>query len=82
MRLIDTVDGHSRASNAALCRLRTPRRVWLRFRRGVRSAGDASEEEAADKPLPDPEQFLIRDVLEKTLKDMNYVPTKLDPAAH
>ena len=36
----------------------------------------------ADKPLPDPEQFLIRDVLEKTLKDMNYVPTKLDPAAH
>lgn len=31
-----------------------------------------------DKPLPDPEQFLTRDLLESTLKEMNYVPTKLD----
>jgi NitT/TauT family transport system substrate-binding protein len=31
-----------------------------------------------DKPLPDPEQFLARDVLDGTLKAMNYVPTKLD----
>jgi ABC-type nitrate/sulfonate/bicarbonate transport system substrate-binding protein len=31
-----------------------------------------------DKPLPDPEQFLARSLLESTLKDMNYVPTKLD----
>jgi NitT/TauT family transport system substrate-binding protein len=30
-----------------------------------------------DKPLPDPEQFLTRDLLESTLKQMNYVPTKL-----
>lgn len=27
-----------------------------------------------DKPLPDPEQWLMRDVLERTLKDMGYVP--------
>jgi ABC-type nitrate/sulfonate/bicarbonate transport system substrate-binding protein len=37
----------------------------------------AAKQWAPDKPLPDPEQFLMRDVLEKTLKDMNYVPAKL-----
>ncbi|MGA7490286.1 MAG: ABC transporter substrate-binding protein [Xanthobacteraceae bacterium] len=31
-----------------------------------------------DKPLPDPEQFLARDLLDSTLKQMGYVPTKLD----
>jgi ABC-type nitrate/sulfonate/bicarbonate transport system substrate-binding protein len=41
----------------------------------------AAKQWPADKPLPDPEQFLMRDVLDKTLKDMNYVPTKLDAAA-
>ena len=30
-----------------------------------------------DKPLPDPESFLARNVLDSTLKAMNYVPTKL-----
>ena len=30
-----------------------------------------------DKPLPDPEQFLLRAQLEATLKEMNYVPVKL-----
>jgi len=37
----------------------------------------AAKQWAADKPLPDPEQFLTRAVLDKTLKDMKYVPTKL-----
>ena len=32
----------------------------------------------ADKPLPDPEQYLARDLLEKTLAEMNYVPTKIN----
>jgi ABC-type nitrate/sulfonate/bicarbonate transport system substrate-binding protein len=36
----------------------------------------------ADKPLPDPEQFLMRDLLEATLKQMGYVPTKLDLPAN
>jgi NitT/TauT family transport system substrate-binding protein len=31
-----------------------------------------------DKPLPDPEQYVARDLLESTLKDMGYVPTKHD----
>ena len=31
-----------------------------------------------DKPLPDPEQFLTRNLLDSTLKEMRYVPTKLD----
>ena len=35
-----------------------------------------------DKPLPDPEQFLTRDLLDSTLKDMGYVPTKLDAPAN
>jgi len=38
----------------------------------------ATKQWAADKALPDPEQFLTRDLLESTLKDMGYVPTKLD----
>jgi ABC-type nitrate/sulfonate/bicarbonate transport system substrate-binding protein len=31
-----------------------------------------------DKPLPDPEGFLTRELLDTTLKDMSYVPTRLD----
>lgn len=38
----------------------------------------AAKQWAPDKPLPDPEQFLLRAALETTLKDMKYVPTKLD----
>jgi ABC-type nitrate/sulfonate/bicarbonate transport system substrate-binding protein len=37
----------------------------------------AAKEWPADKPLPDPEQFLARDLLESTLKEMKYVPTKM-----
>jgi NitT/TauT family transport system substrate-binding protein len=39
----------------------------------------AAKQWPADKPLPDPEQFLARSLLDPTLKQMNYVPTKLDP---
>jgi NitT/TauT family transport system substrate-binding protein len=38
----------------------------------------AAKQWAADRPLPDPEQFLTRDLLDSTLKQMGYVPTKLD----
>ena len=38
----------------------------------------AAKQWAPDKPLPDPEQFLARALLDPTLKDMAYVPTKLD----
>lgn len=31
-----------------------------------------------DKPLPDPEQYLARSLLDATLKEMNYVPTKIE----
>jgi NitT/TauT family transport system substrate-binding protein len=37
----------------------------------------AAKEWPADKPLPDPEQFLARTLLDSTLKEMNYVPTKI-----
>jgi NitT/TauT family transport system substrate-binding protein len=42
----------------------------------------AAKQWPADKPLPDPEQFLARSLLDPTLKAMNYVPTKLDAATH
>jgi ABC-type nitrate/sulfonate/bicarbonate transport system substrate-binding protein len=38
----------------------------------------AANEWAKDKPLPDPEQWVARALLEATLKDMKYVPTKLE----
>jgi ABC-type nitrate/sulfonate/bicarbonate transport system substrate-binding protein len=38
----------------------------------------AAKEWPAEKPLPDPEQFLARTLLESTLKDMGYVPAKVD----
>lgn len=38
----------------------------------------AAKQWAADKPLPDPEQFITRNLLDPTLKEMKYVPTKLD----
>jgi ABC-type nitrate/sulfonate/bicarbonate transport system substrate-binding protein len=38
----------------------------------------AAKQWAPDKPLPDPEQFLVRSLLDPTLKQMGYVPTKLD----
>jgi NitT/TauT family transport system substrate-binding protein len=31
-----------------------------------------------DKPLPDPEQFLARNLLDPTLKEMGYVPTDIE----
>ena len=37
----------------------------------------AARQWPADKPLPDPEQFLARNLLDPTLKEMNYVPTNL-----
>jgi ABC-type nitrate/sulfonate/bicarbonate transport system substrate-binding protein len=38
----------------------------------------AANEWPKDKPLPDPEQYLAREMLDATLKAMNYVPTKFD----
>jgi NitT/TauT family transport system substrate-binding protein len=38
----------------------------------------AAKQWPKDKPLPDPEQFIERKLLESTLQKMNYVPTKLD----
>jgi ABC-type nitrate/sulfonate/bicarbonate transport system substrate-binding protein len=38
----------------------------------------AANEWPKDKPLPDPEQYLARTMLDATLKDMKYVPTKID----
>jgi NitT/TauT family transport system substrate-binding protein len=37
----------------------------------------AARQWPADKPLPDPESFLARSLLDSTLKEMNYVPANL-----
>ncbi len=42
----------------------------------------AARQWPADRPMPDPEQWLARELLDSTLKEMGYVPTKLDGAAH
>jgi ABC-type nitrate/sulfonate/bicarbonate transport system substrate-binding protein len=42
----------------------------------------AARQWPADKPLPDIEHFLMRDMLESTLKEMKYVPTKLPPTTN
>jgi hypothetical protein len=34
-----------------------------------------------DRPLPDPEIFLARDLLDPTLKEMGYVPTNIEAPA-
>ena len=38
----------------------------------------AARQWPADKPLPDPEQFVARKLLESTLSEMGYVPTRLE----
>jgi ABC-type nitrate/sulfonate/bicarbonate transport system substrate-binding protein len=38
----------------------------------------AARQWPADKPLPDPEQFVARKLLDSTLAEMGYVPTKPD----
>ena len=42
----------------------------------------AAKQWPADKPLPDPEQFLTARSARSTLKQMGYVPTKLDVRAN
>jgi NitT/TauT family transport system substrate-binding protein len=39
----------------------------------------AARQWPADKPLPDPESFLARNLLDSTLKEMNYVPANIAP---
>ena len=41
----------------------------------------AARQWPAEKPLPDPELFLARALLESTLKEMNYAPVNITPPA-
>jgi hypothetical protein len=41
----------------------------------------AARQWPADKPLPDPEQFIARKLLDATLQEMNYVPANLTAPA-
>jgi ABC-type nitrate/sulfonate/bicarbonate transport system substrate-binding protein len=55
-----------------------PKELFRQIFESRRKTMIAAKQWAEDKPLPDPEQFLLRAQLDKTLKDMKYVPTKLD----
>ena len=54
-----------------------PKDLFYEVFEARRQAMIAEKEWAPDKPLPDPEQWLLRGVLEKTLADMKYEPAKL-----
>jgi NitT/TauT family transport system substrate-binding protein len=54
-----------------------PKELFREIFESRRQTMIAAKQWAADKPLPDPEQFVLRTVLDSTLKDMKYVPTKL-----
>ena len=53
-----------------------PKAAYYEIFEARRQAMIAENEWPKDKPLPDPEQWLLRSVLEKTLADMKYVPAK------
>ena len=55
-----------------------PKDLFAHIFESRRLAMIAADQWPKDKPLPDPEQWLERKLLEATLKEMNYVPTKLD----
>jgi len=55
-----------------------PKDMFHEILESRRQAMIAANQWPKDKPLPDPEQYLTRDLLDSTLKEMGYVPTKLD----
>jgi NitT/TauT family transport system substrate-binding protein len=55
-----------------------PPKLFRQIFEGRRKTMIAAKQWPKDKPLPDPEQWLERKMLEATLKEMKYVPTKLD----
>jgi hypothetical protein len=55
-----------------------PANLFRELLEGRRQTMIAANQWPKDKPLPDPEQWVERKLLESTLKEMNYVPTKLE----
>jgi NitT/TauT family transport system substrate-binding protein len=55
-----------------------PPKLFAEILEGRRKTMIAANQWPKDKPLPDPEQWLERKMLDSTLAEMKYVPTKLD----
>ena len=55
-----------------------PPKLFAEILEGRRKTMIAAKQWPADKPLPNPEQWVERKLLELTLAEMKYVPTKLD----
>jgi NitT/TauT family transport system substrate-binding protein len=54
-----------------------PKDLFAEILESRRQTMIAARQWPADRPLPDPEQYLARDLLDSTLKEMNYVPATL-----
>jgi len=54
-----------------------PKDLFAEILESRRQTMIAARQWPEDKPLPDPEQYLARNLLDSTLKEMNYVPTNI-----
>ena len=55
-----------------------PQELFREILESRRATMIAARQWPADKPLPDPEQFVARKLLDSTLQEMGYIPTKVD----
>ena len=55
-----------------------PQELFREILESRRETMIAARQWPADKPLPDPEQFVARKLLDSTLQEMGYIPTRID----
>jgi NitT/TauT family transport system substrate-binding protein len=55
-----------------------PQELFREILESRRETMIAARQWPADKPLPDPEQFVARKLLDSTLQEIGYIPTKVD----
>ena len=55
-----------------------PQELFREILESRRETMIAARQWPADKPLPDPEQFVARTLLDSTLQEMGYIPTRID----
>ena len=55
-----------------------PQELFREILESRRATMIAARQWPADKPLPDPEQFVARKLLDSTLQEMGYIPTRVD----
>ena len=58
-----------------------PQELFREILESRRETMIAARQWPADKPLPDPEQFVARKLLDSTLQEMGYIPTRIDASS-